>query len=114
MFPAVIAEQLREAHGQDVAAVCERSTLRGRPDSDIFAAAQDESRAIVTENVSDYRALAREWEGSGRVHHGVVFTTNRKFPRHRPATIGRLIAALAHLLEAEPEPTPPSNREIWQ
>ena len=113
MFPAVVAEQLRASRRHDVTAVCERPALRGRPDADIFAVAQEEARAIVTENVADYRMLAREWEASGRVHHGVVFTTNRRYPRHRPATIGRLVAALARLLENEPEDAAPSNREIW-
>jgi nucleoside phosphorylase len=112
MFPAVIAEQLRQ-RGHDVDAVCERSTLRGRPDADVFAAAQDEGRVVVTENVPDYLVIARDWETSERVHHGVIFTTDRRFPRHRASTIGRLVRALADLLAVEPEPAPPSNREIW-
>jgi hypothetical protein len=50
---------------------------------------------------------------TGRPGHGLVFTTNRRYPRHQPGTIGRLVTALAALLEAEPEPAPPSSREIW-
>lgn len=113
MFPATMAERLRDDHGHDVVAVCERQWLRGRPDDEVFAPAQEDRRAIVTENVSDYRLLGRQSEAGGRVHHGLVFTTNRRYPRHQPATIGRLVIALAELLDAEPESAPPSNREIW-
>lgn len=113
MFPAAIAERLRDGHGHDVVAVCERQWLRGRPDDEVFASAQDEERAVVTENVSDYRLLGHQWEAAGRVHHGLVFTTNRRYPRHHPGTIGGLVTALAALLDAEPEPALPSSREIW-
>jgi hypothetical protein len=113
MFPAAIAERLRDGHGHDVVAVCERPWLRGRPDDEVFAAAQEDGRAVVTENVSDYRLLGRQWEARGQIHQGLVFTTIRRYPRHQPRTIGRLVTALARLLDAEPEPAPPSNREIW-
>jgi hypothetical protein len=68
---------------------------------------------VVTENMSDYRLLGHQWEAAGNVHHGVVFTTDRGYPRHQPGTIGRLVAALAALLDAEPEQAPPSSREVW-
>ena len=114
MFPAVIARQLRERHGHDVVAVSEDERLSGQPDPEIFAAAQEAERTIVTENVPDFRRLAREWEAAGRLHHGVIYTTNRKYPRHRPHTTGRLVRALSRLLDRSPvEPAPPSNLEIW-
>lgn len=114
MFPAAIARQLRERHGRDVVAVSEDEHLAGQPDAEIFAAAQRAERTIVTENVPDFRRLAREWEAAGGVHHGVIYTTNRKYPRHRPQTTGRLVRVLSSLLDASPSGrTPPSNREIW-
>jgi hypothetical protein len=113
MFPASIALQLREKSGHDVVAVQEDQGLCGQADEEVFAAAQLAERAIVTENVRDLRRLAREWEAAGRVHHGLVYTTNRKYPRHRPQTAGRLVRALSALLDAAPEAPPASNLEIW-
>lgn len=40
----------------------ERPDLVGRADLEVFAAAQVEGRAVVTENVRDFRPIAREWE----------------------------------------------------
>lgn len=113
MFPASIAQHLRSEHGQDVIAVAERDDLRGLADIDIFVVAQEEERAIVTENVRDFRPIAREWQSMGRVHFGLVLTTNRSFPRARSRTVGRLVAALSELVDAEPGRPAASNRETW-
>jgi predicted nuclease of predicted toxin-antitoxin system len=113
MFPAAIARQLREKHRFDVVAVSEDESLSGQPDEEVFAAAQRAERTIVTENVPDFRRLARQWEAAGGIHHGVIYTTNRKFPRHRPQTIGRLVRALSDLLRSAPDPASPSNLEVW-
>ncbi len=113
MFPATIAEHLRDKDGHDVVAIRERDDLRGLPDPDIFLASQQEQRAIVTENVRDFRPLAQEWQAMGMVHFGLVLTTNQRFPRSRPRTHGRLVTALGSLLDAEAESYVASNREIW-
>lgn len=113
MFPATIAQGLRDQHGHDVVAVAEREDLTGIPDADIFLAAQLEERAIVTENLRDFRPIAREWQAMGRVHFGLVMTTNRRFPRAQSRTLGKLATALNHLLKAEVDRPVASNREIW-
>lgn len=113
MFPPTIAQRLREEHGHDVVAVAEGDDLRGLHDADVFLAAQEEERSTVTENVRDFRLLAREWQAMGRVHFGLVLTTNRRFPRARSGTAGRLAKALNDLIAAETGHPPPSNREIW-
>ena len=97
MWPPGIASQLR-CHGHDVVAVAERPELRGQPDAAIFAASQAEGRVIVTENVIDYRLLAAHTLQEGRSHPGMIFTSNRRFPRHDPRTAGRVVAALDELL----------------
>src|SRR5437762_13027670 len=97
MWAAEIAVQLRR-RGHDVVAVTERLDLRGQPDAIVFAAAQEEERAVVTENVSDYRPLAAYWIEQGRTHAGLILTSNRRFPRHDPRTTGRLVASLDELL----------------
>ena len=112
MFPAQLAVVLRERHGVDAISVRERRDLAGSADGDVFAAAQAEERAVVTENVRDFRPIAREWEAAGRLHHGVVLTSNRRYPRARPGTIGRLVTNLARLAR-EAVSDEPSNEEVW-
>jgi hypothetical protein len=97
MWPPSIAEALRE-RGHDVVAVAERRDLRGLPDEVIFQAARAEGRAIVTENVADCRPLAAAELRAGRSYSGVIFTSDRSFPRGNARTAGRLVAALDALL----------------
>lgn len=113
LFPATIAKRLRDEYGHDVVAVTELDALRGLPDADIFLAAQEQERAIVTENVRDFRPIAREWQTMSKVHFGLVLTTNRKFPRAHSRTAGRLVRALSDLIDAETGHPLASNREIW-
>lgn len=100
MYPYAIAEQLRD-RGHDVVAVSERPELRGAPDRDVFAVAQREARALVSDDLG-FQAIVAEYLSRGERHHGVVFTSNRRFPRYQPATIGRLVRALDDFLSAEP------------
>jgi predicted nuclease of predicted toxin-antitoxin system len=102
MLPDAVAEQLR-ARGYDVIAVTERTDLRGRSDSTLLNTAQLESRAVVTENIDDFRTLAGAMITSGAHHTGLVLTSSRAFPRGNPRTIGRLVTALERLLETPPE-----------
>lgn len=97
MYPATIAEQLR-ACGHDVASVHHPyfHHLEGAPDEDVFAAAVAERRALVTENVPDFRRLEGEALAQGESTPGLIFTTNRQFPRGNPSTVSRLVAALVH------------------
>ena len=107
MYPAAIAESLRAA-GHDVVAVQEDAALRRLSDEALFAVAQDMGRAVVTENVEDYVPLDADAHARGVVHHGLVFTTNRSFPRHRSAFVGRVIRALEELLRHRGESMPSS------
>lgn len=97
MWPPDIAEQLRR-RGHDVVAIAERPDLRGQLDEVVFATAQREEYIIVTENVADYRPLGMAEMQQGRTHHGLIFTSNRQFPRHDARTLGRLVTALHELL----------------
>ena len=58
MYSPVVAEQLR-ARGHDAVSVHdpEYRYLEGAPDEEIFAAALAEERALVAENVPDFRRL---------------------------------------------------------
>ena len=102
MFAPAIAAELRR-RGYEVVAVAERADLRGQADALVFAAAWAEGRCVVTENVGDYRLLAAEASRAGRPCPGLIFTSNRQFPRHVPRTTGRMVTALSELLSQDRE-----------
>jgi hypothetical protein len=109
MLPPEIAEQLR-ARGYDVIAIAERLEMRGLPDRLVFELAQQEGRAIVTENVADFRPLAVERSMAGGSHAGLIFTSNRQFPRSDRRTPGLLVTALHDLLARGEDGT---GMELW-
>jgi len=78
MYSATVAEQLR-GRGHDVVSIhdAEFRSLEGAPDEEVFAAAIAEERAIVTENVPDFRRLEAEALASDEPTPGLIFTTNR-------------------------------------
>jgi predicted nuclease of predicted toxin-antitoxin system len=106
MYPSHIARQLR-VRGHDVVSVHE-SPGSGTPDEQVLDHARSEGRAIVTENVRDYRPLAETLLAAGERHAGVVFTTSKRWPRTDP---GALIAALDQQLRSTPEQ--PTDSEFW-
>ena len=107
-----IARQLR-AQGHDVIAVGERAEPRGRPDRVHFASLPDQQRAIVTRDLGDFRPLLAEAVRRGTPTYGIVGVPDR-FSLSR-AHIGRLVRALAALLDTHPEPDAIIKRggEIW-
>jgi Domain of unknown function (DUF5615) len=100
MYPAAIAQQSQN-RGHDVASIHdpEYRRLEGASDADVCAAALADGRAIVTENVPDYRRLEADALARSEPAAALIFTTNRQFPRGAPATIGRLVVALDAFLE---------------
>ena len=105
MYPPAVAAQLR-ARGHDVVSVHDpdHRRLEGAPDPEVFAAAAAQERALVTENVPDFRRLEQDALARGQPHALLVFTTNRQFPRGEPGTTGRLVQALDALLRQSPPP----------
>lgn len=82
MFSPAIATALRDL-GHDVIAVAERGDLRAMSDADLFAWAVAEDRWLMTENVKDFRPiLLQALEAETRIT-GLLFTSNRAFPRSR-------------------------------
>ena len=86
-----VADRLRK-QGHDVIAVTADSTLRGLSDPDLFDAAQQQKRVVVTYNRSDFEALVRDYAATGRDHHGLVIVHPGRFPSWE---FGRLAKALA-------------------
>jgi hypothetical protein len=76
--------------------------LVGASDVEVLAAAVSEERALVTENVRDFRPLETALLEGGDHHHGIVYTSDRQFPRGEPATTGQLVRALDALLHDTP------------
>jgi hypothetical protein len=109
MWSPAVAEQLR-AKGFDVESVIEREDLKSTSDSNLLVRATVERRAVVTENVDDFRVLAEVELMSGRSHAGIIYTTRNSFHRGHSRSVGRLISALQSLLESDLELT---DRELW-
>ncbi|MEX2314934.1 MAG: DUF5615 family PIN-like protein [Thermomicrobiales bacterium] len=109
MWTHVIAEQLRR-RGHDVVAVVERGDLAGKPDDAIFMAAQREHRVFVTDNEDDFCPIVAAELSRGHTHVGIILTTNRRYSRHNPAIVGRMVTALITLLEEDEDF---SNRQHW-
>jgi predicted nuclease of predicted toxin-antitoxin system len=107
MYTGTIAEQLR-ARGYDVVSVHDPdyARLEGAADEEVWAAAVADNRALVSENVSDFRRIETDAIARGEPAARVIFTTDRKFPRGDPRTLGRLVLALADLLETMPDVGP--------
>jgi len=106
MYPSLIARELR-ARGHDVVSVHE-SPGSGTPDEQLLDHARAEGRALLTENVRDYRPLAEALLVAGDSHAGLVFTTEKRWPRTSP---GALITALDGLLASTSEQ--PVDAELW-
>lgn len=109
MYPHMIADRL-SASGREVEAVTRRADLRALPDSDIFATAQRERRAVVTENIADFSGIADDHDRRGIVHHGLVLVHPGKYPRGAPRTIGRMVTELNRVLVEHPGEEPTSLR----
>ena len=96
MYDPSVAAQLR-AGGHD-ASCSQDSNLKGIRDDEVIAAALGSGRVVVTENVRDFRILEARVVAGGLHHAGIVYTSNRQFPRGAPATVGLLVRALEVLL----------------
>jgi hypothetical protein len=110
MWTPTIALELRK-RDFDVIAITEpahASRYAGISDDKVFARAQEDGRAIVTDNIADFEQARRDHESQGQVHHGLLYALNPPFNRHRgEGVIGQLVNALAHFLaspDAAPEP----------
>ena len=104
-----IAILLRRA-GYDVDAVAGREDLAGRSDRIIFEVACSEGRAVVTNNIKDFRPLAAEWLAQGRVHAGLILLPSAR-TRTRDA-IAAVAGAIENVLRDHPDGLSGSERWI--
>ncbi len=104
----LIARLLRE-RGLDAEAVVERTDLRQAPDHEVVATAWREERAVVTNNVKDFRPLAAERVASGHGHTGLILLPAGR-SRSRGAT-GAIADAIESVMRAHPDGIP--SAEYW-
>lgn len=103
-----IAVLLRHA-GYDVLAVADRDDLLGCSDRTVFETATSEDRALVTNNIKDFRPLAAEWLARGRIHPGLILLPSAR-TRTR-AAVPALAAAVEAVLLAHPDGI--AGGELW-
>jgi hypothetical protein len=105
---AEIARELRR-RGCDVEAVTERRDLVGSTDEQLLDLAGREDRAVITNNVRDFRPLAAQRLAQSRGHAGLILLPSRR-ARSR-AAIGRLVSAVQAIMDANPDGI--HNSERW-
>jgi predicted nuclease of predicted toxin-antitoxin system len=85
-----IAALLRE-RGYDVVAVADRTELIGGSDRLLLEIASGERRAMITNNVKDFRPLAAELLARGQTHAGLILL---------PSSRARTRSSVEHLADA--------------
>jgi predicted nuclease of predicted toxin-antitoxin system len=111
MLSPVIARELR-ARGHDVQAVAENPDRAALSDPEVMALARAERRAIVTNNVRDFRPLHTEAVtpgGSG--HFGMIFMSGNY--KRTENDIGRIVFDLEAKLVQYPGDEDLANAEDW-
>ena len=110
MLSPVIAARLRE-RGHDVEAV-KGSEHEELSDSDVMNLARAQGRAIVTNNLVDFRPLHHEAiTPGGDGHFGMVFMSSTY--RRTKAETGRIVKALEGKLREFPGERDLANGETW-
>lgn len=111
MLSPAIARELRE-RGHDVEAVAGHPERAALPDPEIMELARAGHRAVVTNNLRDYRPLHNEAIAPGGPgHFGMIFMPNGY--RRTKADMGRIIAALEATLKQYPGDDDLANGEAW-
>jgi predicted nuclease of predicted toxin-antitoxin system len=111
MLAPSIARELRD-RGHDVEAVSGHPDREALSDRDIMGLARREQRAVVTNNVRDYRPLHIEAVvPGGPGHYGLILLPGN-YRRTRGDT-GRIIAALEIKLAEHPGDQDFANGETW-
>jgi predicted nuclease of predicted toxin-antitoxin system len=111
MLSPAIARELR-ARGHDVEAVAGHPDREALPDPEVLALARTSHRALVTNNIRDFRPLHNEAIiPGGPGHFGIIFLPGTY--RRTKADTGRIITALEAKLARYPGETDLANGEDW-
>ena len=111
MLSPAIARQLR-SRGHDVEPVAGNPDREALSDPEVLALARAEHRAIVTNNLRDFRPLHHEAiTPGGAGHFGMIFIPSGY--RRTKADTGKIIAALEVILAQYPGEKDLANGEAW-
>jgi Domain of unknown function (DUF5615) len=111
MLSPAIARELR-ARGHDVAAVAGSPEHEALSDADVLALAWAQHRAVVTNNLRDFRPLHHEAiTPGGTGHYGMIFIPGSY--RRTKADTGKIIAQLEAILTQHPGDDDLANGEAW-
>ena len=111
MLTPAIARQLRE-RGHDVEAVSGHPAWEALSDPEVMKIARAEHRAIVTNNLRDYRPLHHEAiVPGGAGHYGMIFMPSGY--RRTKVDTGRIVVALEAILAQYPGEEDLANGEAW-
>jgi hypothetical protein len=109
MWSHQIALQLRRRDHDVIAATEPEHEARygGLGDDLVFEHAQEDGRAIVTENVGDFERARVGFEHTGQTHYGLIYALAPQFDRNLGArVIGPMVRALDGLLRDHPDHDP--------
>ena len=109
-YPPLIAVGLSD-RGHDVLAVSELG-WQAEEDEPLLALCSGEGLTLVTNNVVDFAVIAQRWADEGRVHAGLIFTSDARWPRRREM-IGRFLDALDTLLTCNLDAMSLDSRIHW-
>jgi predicted nuclease of predicted toxin-antitoxin system len=111
MLSPAIARELRD-RGHDAEAVAGHPDREALPDPDVLALARAEHRALVTNNLRDFRPLHHvAITPGGPGHYGMIFIPGT-YRRTRDDT-GKIVTALEGLLNQQPSEDSLANGEAW-
>ncbi len=111
MLSPSIARELR-SRGHDVSAIKENAKWESLSDREVMDLARREHRAIVTNNLRDYRPLhSAAITPGGHGHFGMVFMPGSY--RRTKHDAGRIIAALEAKLSEHPGERELADGETW-
>jgi len=110
LSPAIAAGP--RSSGHDVEAIKEHPEWEALPDPELVALAREQQRAIVTNNLRDFRPLHAELIAAGGAGHaGMIFVpTSYRLTRR---DVGRITTALEVKLAAYPNDDDLANGEAW-
>jgi predicted nuclease of predicted toxin-antitoxin system len=111
MRASAIARELR-ARGHDAEAVAGRPDCEALSDPEVLAIARSEHRALVTDNLRDFRPLRAEAiTPGGPGHYGMIFIPGGY--RRTRAHTGKIVAVLEAVLAAHPGEADLADGEAW-
>lgn len=111
MLSPVIARELR-SRGHDASAIKETRGHESLSDPEVMDLARTEPRAVVTDNLRDYRPLHHAAiTTGGQGHCGMVFMPGGY--RRTKTDAGRIVTALEAILTDHPGDNDLANSEAW-